>query len=62
MKPRFYTIKADRDVAGETAEGPFTYAEAYGRQVADPLLKIVTADQLEIIRRRPQAKEAAKTD
>ena len=64
MKPRFYLLNAEDRDDGAHAQGPLSFSEAHIRQVADPTLKIVTADQLAVIRRtaakrKPKAMKAA---
>ena len=59
MIKRFYTLKAD-DITGDKAEGPMTQNEARLRQIVDLTMKILTADQLAVYRRRPAAKKATK--
>jgi hypothetical protein len=51
---RFYLLAAG-DLAGETAEGPYSKAEANIRATADPSLKVVTEAQLEARRAQPTA-------
>ena len=51
MKPRFYLVTVEDRDEGAKAKGPMSFAEAHLRQVAEPTLKIVTADQLAVIRR-----------
>jgi len=54
MTPNRFYLLAAGDRAGETAEGPYSKAEANIRATADPSLKIATEAQLEARRARPR--------
>jgi len=54
MTPNRFYLLAAFDLAGETAEGPYSKAEADIRATADPSLKIVTEAQLDARCARPR--------